>query len=238
MNILKQGAEHFGLCVLSKQVLAFEKYMDLLIEWNKKFNLTAITDENNIIIKHFLDSLSVAMVMDDCKEGSSLIDIGSGAGFPGLPLKIMLDKLDITLIDSVGKKITFLQKVIDILDLKNTKAIISRAEDLANLPDYREKFDYATARAVSKLNVISEYCLPFVKIGGKFISMKLSDTEEEINEAKAAISILGGEISEVKKVKIPFSDITHSLVVIDKTSNTPPKYPRKAGKATKSPIKL
>jgi len=237
MDILKNGAEHFGLCVLNEQLEIFERYKDLLVKWNKKFNLTAITNENDILIKHFLDSLSVMLVMNDCKEGSSLIDIGSGAGFPGLPLKIMMDELDVTLMDSVGKKVAFLQEAINILGLKNAKAVNSRAEVLATLHDYREKFDYATARAVSKLNIITEYCLPFVKIGGKFISMKLSDADAEINEAKAAISVLGGEISEVKKVKIPFSDITHSLIVIDKISNTPPKYPRKAGKASKSPIK-
>ena len=237
MDLLKNGAEFFGLRVLNEQAAMFEQYKDLLIQWNKKFNLTAITDENDIIIRHFLDSLSVALAMDDNKKGASLIDIGSGAGFPGLPLKIMLDELDVILMDSVGKKVSFLQEVINILGLKNVTAINSRAEDLAKLPDYREKFDFATARAVSRLSVIAEYCLPFVKIGGKFISMKLSDAKEEINEAKAAISALGGEISEVITVEIPFSDITHSLIVIDKTSHAPLKYPRKAGKASKSPIK-
>jgi len=237
MNILKQGVEYFGLCLLSEQEKAFEIYKDMLIEWNKKINLTAIKDEKDIDIRHFLDSISVISVLGDYKEGTSLIDIGSGAGFPGIPLKIMLNGLDLALMDSIGKKVSFLQEVINELGFQNAKAINSRAEDLAINPDFREKFDYATARGVSKLSVVSEYCLPFVKIGGKFISMKLFDADEEINEAKVAISALGGEISQVKKVKIPFSDIMHSLIVIDKVSGTPLKYPRKPGKAAKNPIK-
>jgi len=236
MNILKEGAEHFGLCVSNEQVSAFERYKKLLIKWNQKVNLTAITDEDNIEIRHFLDSLSVVSVMDNYREGNRLIDIGSGAGFPGLPVKIMLNGLSLTLMDSIGKKIAFLQEVINELNIKNATVIHSRAEDLANDSDFREKFDYVTARGVSKLNVLSEYCLPFVKLGGKFISMKVSDADYEINEAKASISALGGEISRIKKVKIPFSDITHSLIVIDKVSITPFKYPRKAGKALKKPI--
>jgi 16S rRNA (guanine527-N7)-methyltransferase len=238
MSILKSGAEHLGFSISTAQEEMFEKYKTLLIEWNKKFNLTAITDDRDIVLKHFLDSISVISVMGDCRENTKLMDIGAGAGFPGLPIKIMLDNLlDVTLMDSVGKKVTFMNEVISVLGLKNAEAVHSRAEDLASLTNYRESFDFVTARAVSKLNILAEYCLPFVKTGGKFISMKLSGADDEINEAKSAIKKLGGEISSIREIQIPFTDITHCLIVIDKISNTPPQYPRKAGKALKSPIR-
>ena len=209
----------------------FETYKDLLIEWNKKINLTAITDEDEIRLKHFADSLTVANLIDN---NSSIIDVGTGAGFPGIPLKIYNNTLKITLADSLNKRINFLNEVINQLELKDINAVHGRAEDLGQDKKYREKYDIAISRAVANMSTLSEYLLPFVKIGGKAICMKGPNIEEELNNAKTAIKKLGGEIEKVESFKL--KDMDRNIIVIKKVKETPINYPRKAGIPSKNPI--
>ena len=218
-----------------KQIGQFMAYKDLLLEWNEKMNLTAITDEREIMLKHFADCLMLCPETD-ALGGKTVIDVGTGAGFPGVPLKIARPELEVTLLDSLNKRITFLNEVVSGLGLEKVKCLHLRAEDGGADKNLREKFDLCVSRAVADLSVLSEYCLPFVKVGGYFISMKGPDVSEEIERAKKAVKILGGSIEEVKKTAIPGTDIVHSLVIIKKANPTPPKYPRKAGKAKKEPI--
>ena len=215
------------------QIEKFYKYMNLLIEWNEKINLTAITEPKEIIIKHFIDSLTV---LKDIKGKNTLVDVGTGAGFPGIPLKIMDEEIKITLLDSLNKRINFLNEVINQLDLKNVETIHSRVEDAGKNKKYRERFDIATARAVANLATLSEYMLPLVKVGGKSICMKGSEVSEELKNSKKAISILGGEIESIDNFKLPKSDMMRNIVIIKKVKNTPSKYPRKAGTPSKEPI--
>ena len=198
-------------------------------------NLTAITDEREIMLKHFADCLMLCPETD-ALGGKTVIDVGTGAGFPGVPLKIARPELEVTLLDSLNKRITFLNEVVSGLGLEKVKCLHLRAEDGGADKNLREKFDLCVSRAVADLSVLSEYCLPFVKVGGYFISMKGPDVSEEIERAKKAVKLLGGSIEEVKKTAIPGTDIVHSLVIIKKGKPTPPKYPRKAGKAKKEPI--
>lgn len=216
------------------QISQFSAYKDLLLEWNEKINLTAITDPFEIATKHFLDSLFGLKFLEKSK---SLIDIGTGAGFPGIPLKIARPYISLTLLDSLNKRLTFLNETVSLLGLDDVKTVHSRAEDggLIKSP-LREKFDVGVSRAVSRLNVLSEYCLPYIKVGGMFLAYKGSDNEDEINEAKNAIKLLGGEISEVYNYIIPETDITHSIIAISKIKNTPEKYPRQQGKIKKQPL--
>ncbi len=206
----------------------FYKYMQLLKEWNEKINLTAIVEDKDIIIKHFIDSLTIYNYLKDEK---SFIDVGTGAGFPGLPIKIIDDNIKGVLLDSLNKRINFLNEIINECEINNIDAIHGRAEEYAI--NNREKFDIATSRAVARLNILVEYLLPFVKVGGKCICMKGSSCEEEIEEAKYAIEILGGKIEEINNFYIPGTDIERTIVVIKKIKNTPVKYPRKAGIPTK-----
>ena len=215
------------------QIEKFYKYMNLLIEWNEKINLTAITEPKEIIIKHFIDSLTV---LKDIKGKNTLVDVGTGAGFPGIPLKIMDEEIKITLLDSLNKRINFLNEVINQLDLKNVETIHSRVEEAGKNKKYRESFDIATARAVANLSTLSEYMLPLVKVGGKSICMKGSEVSEELKNSKKAISILGGEIESIDNFKLPKSDMMRNIVIIKKVKNTPSKYPRKAGTPSKEPI--
>lgn len=215
------------------QIEKFYKYMNLLIEWNEKINLTAITEPKEIIIKHFIDSLTV---LKDIKGKNTLVDVGTGAGFPGIPLKIMDEEIKITLLDSLNKRINFLNEVINQLDLKNTETIHSRVEEAGKNKKYRERFDIATARAVANLATLSEYMLPLVKVGGKSICMKGSEVSEELQNSKKAISILGGEIENIDNFQLPKSDMMRNIVIIKKVKNTPNKYPRKPGTPSKEPI--
>ena len=215
------------------QIESFYKYMNLLIEWNEKINLTAITEPKEIIIKHFIDSLTV---LKDIKGKNTLVDVGTGAGFPGIPLKIMDEEIKITLLDSLNKRINFLNEVINQLDLKNIETIHSRVEDAGKNKKYRERFDIATARAVANLATLSEYMLPLVKVGGKSICMKGSEVSEELQNSKKAISILGGEIENIDNFQLPKSDMMRNIVIIKKVKNTPNKYPRKPGTPSKEPI--
>ena len=216
-----------------EQLTKFYRYMELLIEWNEKMNLTAIIEPNEIIDKHFIDSLTILKYI---KENESIVDIGTGAGFPGIPIKIMLNNNRIVLVDSLNKRLLFLQEVIKELNLKNIEMIHSRAEDFGQNKNYRECFDIATSRAVANLSTLSEYLVPLVKVKGKCICMKAGNSDEEINQAKKAINILGGNIKQIEKFIIPLTDIERTIIVIDKRQKTTNVYPRKAGLPAKEPL--
>lgn len=213
------------------------KYYEMLVLWNEKMNLTAITEYNEVLKKHFIDSLSIVKAYDISSAGNiSVIDIGTGAGFPGLVLKIAFPKLSITLLDSLNKRIHFLNTVIKELELKKVETIHGRAEDYAKQASYREKYDLCVSRAVANLATLSEYCLPFVKKGGRFISYKSEKVSEELLQSEKAITILGGSVSNQVEFYLPDSDIFRNLFVIEKTNVTPKKYPRKAGVPAKEPL--
>lgn len=225
-------ANELNIVINDKNADIFYKFMNLLIEWNKKINLTAITEPKEIIIKHFIDSLTINKYIENY---SSIIDIGTGAGFPGIPLKIINEDIEIVLVDALNKRINFLNEVIESNNLNKIKAIHSRAEDIGKNKEYREKFDIAVSRAVASMNVLSEYLLPLVKINGICIFMKGSNIEE-IEESKKAIDILGGKIIKIDEIIIPSSDIKRNIIVVEKIKNTPGKYPRKSGIPAKTPI--
>lgn len=238
-QLLRAGASHFGKEINEQNIEQFTTYMELLKEWNQKINLTAIEDDRDIIVKHFIDSLSILPYVKDKKQ--TLIDVGTGAGFPGIPLKIVYPNLEVTLLDSLEKRVKFLNEVINATNISGNnefppiKAVHGRAEDMGINPIYREKFDIAVARAVANLPVLLEYCLPFVKINGLFIAMKGSNTEEIGNSTKA-LDILGGKIEKIEKMELPSTNIERNVVVIRKFRQTPTKYPRKAGKPSKEPL--
>ncbi|WP_024832688.1 16S rRNA (guanine(527)-N(7))-methyltransferase RsmG [Ruminiclostridium josui] len=232
-QLLINGLAHYKIEVSDTQVEQFEKYMKLLKEWNKKINLTAIEDDKEIIIKHFIDSISIVPYVKD--EEIKIIDVGTGAGFPGIPIKIVNPKNNITLLDSLDKRIKFLNEVINTVNITQISAIHGRAEDFGVNHEYREKYDIAVARAVSNLPVLLEYCLPFIKINGIFIAMKGSNTEE-FDNCNKALDILGGKIEKIQKMELPFTNIERNVVVIRKFRQTPTKYPRKAGKPSKEPL--
>lgn len=212
----------------------FEDYMKLLLEWNEKINLTAITEEEEIILKHFVDSLTISKYI---KEGNSIVDIGTGAGFPGIPVKIARKNVKVTLVDSLNKRILFLNDVIEKLGLRDIETLHFRAEEFGQNKKYRESFDIATSRAVANLSTLVEYLLPLVKVGGICICMKGSEIKEELENSKKAIQILGGEIQEVEEFYLSGTDIKRTIVIIKKISSTPKKYPRKPGTPAKEPIK-
>ncbi len=213
----------------------FYKYFCLLTEWNEKVNLTAITEEDDVAIKHFLDSLNASKGI--VKDGMSVIDVGTGAGFPGLPVKIANRGISLTLVDSLNKRIAFLNEVISALNIEDVKTIHSRAEELGQNKDHREKYDVCVSRAVANLTTLCELCLPFVKVGGEFVSLKGPKAQEEIEEAKKAIALLGGKLERVESYDLSDTDLNHNIVVIKKISHTPTKYPRKAPKPAKEPLK-
>ena len=226
-------AKKIDVILDEEQIQKFYKYMELLLEWNEKINLTAIVEPRDVILKHFVDSLTI------CKElqkNKTLADIGTGAGFPGIPVKILRPDLDITLIDSLNKRVNFLTMVIEALKLEKIIALHGRIEDFGKNKKYREKFDYVTSRAVANLSTLSEYMIPLVKIGGKCICMKGSNIDEELKNAEKAIKILGGKIEKVDTFLLPDTDMGRNIILIKKESITPSKYPRKAGIPTKEPI--
>lgn len=229
----------FHITLSDKQVEQFITYYEMMIEKNQVMNLTAITDFDEVLKKHFVDSLSLVKAFDLDAAGTevSLIDIGTGAGFPGIPLKIVFSNLQVTLMDSLNKRVEFLNDVINTLELKGIDAIHGRAEDYAKPDRLRERYDLCVSRAVANLSVLAEYCLPYVKVGGKFISYKSEKVAEELKEAEYAIDVLGGKAESQIDFTLPDSDIYRNLVVIDKISETPRKYPRKAGMASKNPLK-
>lgn len=227
-------AEKIDIVFNEEQLEKFFNYMNLLLDWNEKVNLTAITDPEEVIIKHFIDSLTISKYIENNKQ---IADLGTGAGFPGIPLKIYRNDLKVVLVDSLNKRINFLNEVIEKLNLDNITTIHSRIEDFGKDKKYRETFDYVTARAVANLSVLSEYLIPVVKVSGQCISMKGSEIESEIDESKTAINILGGKILKVDKFNLPETDIVRNIIIINKIKNTPSKYPRKAGVPSKEPLK-
>lgn len=236
VDILKQGIENFGIKTNQKMISDFQNYKEILVEWNQKMNLTGIEDEKEVFIKHFLDSVS-ATKKGYIKNGISLIDVGTGAGFPGMPLKICLPDLKVTLLDSLNKRINFLKEVGNQLNINDIRFIHGRAEDFGKDTEYRENFDVATARAVAGLPSLMELCVPFIKVGGYFICLKGPNADLELEESKKAMQVLGIEYVEKIDIKLPEIDLNHNILVFKKIKNTPSKYPRKAGKVTKNPIK-
>lgn len=208
-------------------------FMKFLLEKNKIMNLTAITDEREIILKHFIDSV---IIKDYIENNERIIDVGTGAGFPGIPLKIVKENNEFVLLDSLNKRINFINEVIERLELKNIIAIHSRAEEAGKNKIYREMFDVVISRAVSKLNVLAEYMLPFLKVGGRCICLKGPNIDEELEEAKKAIKMLGGKIEKVEKMCLPETDISRTVVIIRKINETPKQYPRKAGTPSNKPL--
>ena len=234
----KHGLEELNITLTDEQIEQFLQYYEMLVEKNKVMNLTGITEYEEVIQKHFLDSLSLIRVIPDiASQKLTVIDLGTGAGFPGIPLKIACPELEITLMDSLNKRILFLQEVIDALGLKKVSAVHGRAEEMASNATHRQQYDLCVSRAVSNLAVLTEYCLPFVKKGGLFVSYKSADSDAEIQEGKKAISILGGKLTSVDKFQLPDSDLRRALVCIKKVKDTPKKYPRKAGTPAKLPLK-
>lgn len=235
MQELADPARTFGLDLSPSQLNAFEVYWRELSEWNTRVNLTAIVDREQVVVKHFLDSLSIAPLLRDAGAAPSLVDIGSGAGLPGLALKIALPQLRVTLVDATRKKVDFLQHMIAELGLQDISAIQARAEDLAHDPAHRERYDFAVARAVADLVVLLEYTLPFVKIGGAFIAQKGIQVEDEIRRAGPALQALGGQVRASVPVELPGLEPRH-LIVVDKIAATPLTYPRRAGIPERKPI--
>lgn len=235
VDILTNGMAEIGVSLEEKQIDQFLKYYELLVEWNSFMNLTAITEFDEVCIKHFIDSVSLCKAID-CSKVLSVIDIGTGAGFPGIPLKIAFPSLKITLLDSLGKRVKFLNEVIAQLGLENIEAFHGRAEDFIKEANRREAYDLCVSRAVANLSTLSEYCLPYVACGGFFISYKSEKIQEEAKNAEHAISLLGGRIKEQTEFYLPGSDIYRNLFQIEKIKKTPAKFPRKAGLPSKEPL--
>lgn len=235
MSILREGAQEYGIVLTERQEEQFIRYYELLIQWNKVMNLTGITEFDQVLLKHFADSLSIAGTVD-MKKINTCIDVGTGAGFPGIPIKIAFPHIKVTLLDSLNKRVKFLNKVVEELDLKDVVTLHGRAEDYAKKEEYREQFDLCASRAVANLSTLSEYCLPFIKKGGCFVSYKSADSDEEIKMSEKALDILGGKIEKIDKFTLPGSDMGRALVMIEKVKNTPRKYPRKAGVPSKEPL--
>lgn len=230
---MEKYLKKIDMVVDSKKVESLYNFMNFLIEENKKINLTAITEENDIILKHFIDSI---IIQNYIEEGNNIIDVGTGAGFPGIPLKIFNEEKKFVLLDSLNKRINFLNAVIKKLNLKNIQAIHYRAEDAGHKEEYREKHDIVLSRAVSRLNTLVEYMMPFIKIGGKCICLKGPNIKDEIEEAKNAIEILGGKIERIEEYVLPESDIERTVVIIKRVKHLPNKYPRKAGVPSNRPL--
>lgn len=241
-KIIEESFEKIGIALTELQINQFYDYYQFLVEKNKVMNLTAITEYEDVVIKHFVDSLLIANVPDFQKMAEQkirLIDVGTGAGFPGIPIKIVYPEIQVTLLDSLNKRIKFLNEVVENLGLNNVTCIHGRAEDFGSNPEYREQYDICVSRAVANLSTLSEYCVPFVKVGGSFISYKASAIEEEVQNSKKAVKILNCKINDVIKMKL--TDFNHnenerSFVVIEKVGKLSKKYPRKSGIPSKEPL--
>ncbi len=232
-KLLLDGIAALSGEISNNQVQQFKTYSRLLVEWNEKINLTAVTDPDGISVKHFLDSV-LPIYHIDFSKFNTIADIGTGAGFPGLPIKIMCPDIDLTLIDSLNKRINFLNAVTESLELDGVKCIHGRAEELGHQDTLREQFDAVVSRAVANMTVLCEYCLPFVKVGGRFIALKSENAEEELTAAKPMIGTLGGEVEMVIDAPLPMTDIMRKLIVIKKTKETDKKFPRRADKIKKA----
>ncbi len=235
MKKFENQLNQFDICLNEEQKMQFQKYFELLIEWNKVMNLTAITEREEVNEKHFVDSLAIAKDLD-MNNVKQVIDIGTGAGFPGIPLKIAFPHLEIALLDSLQKRVKFLDEVICKLQLKKIYVFHGRAEDYARKEEHREKYDLCVSRAVANLASLSEYCIPYVKVDGKFVAYKSGMIDEEVEKSLRAIQILGGKVEKIEKFELPDSDIGRAFVYIKKVKNTSKKYPRKAGVPTKEPL--
>ncbi len=233
-DIILQATKDFKINLNETQLEQLETYFKMLVEWNEKINLTAITDTEGVAIKHFADSLALFNYID-VPQKASVIDVGTGAGFPGVVLKIARPDIKLTLLDSLNKRLVFLDEVLKATNLE-AELVHSRAEDGGNDEDLREQFDFSVSRAVARLNVLSEYCLPYVKVGGSFIALKGPDAEYEINEAKNAIYLLGGKINNVVEYSLPMNGGERTIVVIRKKNETAKKYPRNSGKIKSKPL--
>ena len=234
-EIFQNKLNELNISLTEKMYQQFDKYYEILVEWNKVMNLTGITEYEEVNEKHFVDSLSIVKIQN-LNNVKSVIDIGTGAGFPGIPLKIAFPHLKITLLDSLNKRIKFLNEVIEQLELKDIETIHGRAEDYAKQKEYRECYDLCVSRAVANLSTLSEYCLPYVKKGGLFIPYKSGEIEEELKNSEKAVKILGGSIKDVVKFELPGTDIKRSFIKIKKKEHTAKKYPRKAGLPAKEPL--
>jgi 16S rRNA (guanine527-N7)-methyltransferase len=235
-EILNRACSSGGLSFDESKYHKFIQYKDMIKEWNQKVNITAITEDSEIIKKHFIDSIKIFKFLP-LVSAKSIIDIGTGGGFPGIPIKIMNEDKEVVLLDSLNKRIRFLDEVINTLQLPHISTIHGRAEDFAQEVKYREKFDVAVSRAVANLTTLSELCIPYVKVNGYFVAMKGPSVEQEIIDAKNALSILGGKIEDIIQVSIEDSDLKHNLVIVKKIKSTPKTYPRQAGTASKNPLK-
>ena len=233
-DLMKSSLNDVGRLFSKEEYDKFIRYMELLKEWNEKVNLTAITEDGEIITKHFIDSLK-AFKFRPLEDAESIIDVGTGAGFPGLPIKIVNPLVKLTLLDSLNKRLNFLKEVVADLKIEDVKFVHARAEDGGRNPELREMYDIAISRAVGNMTLLSELCLPYVKVGGYFIALKGPTVEEEVNEAKHAISLLGGKLEEIMEVEIEGTDLNHKLVIIKKIKNTPKIYPR-SSLAIKKPL--
>lgn len=235
LSHFQRGLDELQVSLTNEQFQQFLLYYEMLVEKNKVMNLTAITEYEDVVEKHFLDSLSLVKAVSlDGKK--TILDLGTGAGFPGIPLKIAFPNLKIVLMDSLNKRIVFLNEVISRLELKDIRAVHGRAEEMGRNQEYREKFDLCVSRAVANLSSLSEYCIPFVKKGGNFISYKSGDVKEELDQARKAMNVLGGNLKEVLKFQLPNTEMGRSLIIVDKIKSTPRAYPRKAGTPSRDPI--
>lgn len=231
-----QALKEQGIELSEKQIQQFRRYFEILVEWNEKMNLTAITDEPSVYLKHFYDSISASFHFDFTKV-TTVCDVGAGAGFPSLPIKICYPHLHITIVDSLNKRIQFLNHLSDEIGLDHVEFVHARAEEFGQNPQYREKFELVTARAVARLSVLSELCLPLVKEGGQFLALKAASGDDELKDAKKAITVLGGKLVHHVAFELPIEESERTIYVFDKVKATPKKYPRKPGTPNKSPIK-
>ena len=235
MNKFEKSLEKLNIHLNEKQMFQFMKYYEMLIETNKVMNLTAITEYDEVVDKHFIDSLSLIQAID-LNQPLKVIDVGTGAGFPGIPLKIAFPQLKIVLLDSLNKRINFLNRVIETLELTDVETIHGRAEDFGRNPQYREQFDLCVSRAVANLSTLSEYCVPFIQVGGHFIPYKSGKVQEELETSRRAVTLLGGHIADCLSYSLADTDMERTLVIIEKINPTNKAYPRKAGKPPKEPL--
>ncbi|MED4207284.1 16S rRNA (guanine(527)-N(7))-methyltransferase RsmG [Neobacillus mesonae] len=224
-----------GITLTEKQLDQFEKYYETLVEWNEKMNLTAITDKEDVYLKHFYDSITAGFYFDFTKP-LRLSDVGAGAGFPSIPLKIIFPEIEVTIVDSLNKRISFLNHLANVLGLEKVQFVHDRAETFGVNPKYRESFDVVTARAVARMSVLSELCLPLVKVGGHFLALKAANAEEELNAGKKAITTFGGRLESMSTFTLPIEESERNILIIKKEKQTPKKYPRKPGTPGKTPI--
>jgi 16S rRNA (guanine527-N7)-methyltransferase len=237
MEKLAAGARRLGLQLTPKQLEQFQVYYDELIDWNRRLNLTAITDYEEVQLKHFLDSMTLILALKHpLDKGTRLIDVGTGAGIPGIPLKILLPDIWLMLLDATKKKADFLEHITHRLDLKDVRSMVGRAEEIAHRSEYRERFDIVLSRAVAALPALVELTLPFCAVGGRFIALKKGDIDAEVQSAQRAISVMGGELADVKRINLPEFGDGRRLVVIDKIGETPSQYPRRPGIPARRPI--